>query len=320
MARALARGKLAAVITAPVSVAGQRTEPEALRRASREVDHSIDFVVQYPQGDPVAGHAYELLDPGGQRTTGKLGAEGTIHKDHAARGTWIVTLKEIERAAWTPPRARAGKPVKLTAQTSGFPDGARVRVRLFREHAESDDEAIEEIEAVVNADRVELDYAFDDSAGDRRGWEGSVSIVAELALEGGRFWTKTVTALKVELKTFDRGEWLPEIAHDGDRAEFVLQTFGIDDGASIDAELWVFVPEGEDRKLVDLPSATVAGGVAEWSIPCKFPADWAHPDAQKSYRDGSLQRPGEYYVVAKLASPVERKLRSRFLPLHWTAR
>jgi hypothetical protein len=162
----------------------------------------------------------------------------------------------------------------------------------------------------VQADRLQVDYQFDDS-GARANWTGEVLLLAEVALDGA-VWAKTAP-LTVALKTLAAARWSPATADDGARVELVVGASGYPDGAALTAELWGCTHDGGSRKLGDLPKASVSGERTRWTLACKRMAD---PSAQR-WQDGTLCAAGEYYVVVRGASP-PRVLRTPHLVVCWS--
>jgi hypothetical protein len=315
--RELQRGDLCAYRLDPPPPALRRgREPEATRRdTSRQ--HDIHFVFQYSNGDAAEGHAYELIDPANRRERGQLGPDASIHKTNVEQGRWIAVLKEVEAVTWSAPHARPGQRVRVVARTCGFSDGTAARVRVFLEHRERDAQAIDQLSGFVQSDRVDLEYQFDARSDARRSSGNPVALVAEVAVEGGAFWAKTNRALQVAIPSLERADWRPRVIYDGDDAELVLSAVGFDDGTSVGATLWRYGPEHDDDKLAELPPAEVAHGTASWHVPCRLVRGLGTGEQAPAFRDGALQRPGEYYAVLSTRSPA-RDLRSRFLTVEWS--
>lgn len=294
----------------PVNATSGNPSQTHSTQSDDEQTHTVDFTVVYPDGTPADGLGYALVGPGGERSTGRLGADGKVHKDGARDSVWTLELQAVDEASWSTPRVRAGEPVRIIARTSGCPDGAPVRVRVFRQGAESDDEVLEERSASVQSDRLQVDYQFDDS-GARASWTGEVLLLAEVAIDGA-VWAKT-PPLTVALKTLAAARWIPATADDGANVELVVGASGYPDGATLTAELWACTYDGGNRKLGDLPKANVSGERTRWTLACTRAAD---PDAHP-WQDGTLCAAGEYYVVVRGASP-SRVLRTPRLVVSWS--
>src|SRR5262249_14593938 len=159
------------------------------------------------------------------------GADATIHKAHARPGTYVVTLKEIDAAAWEAREAQAGEAVGLGALVWGFADGTPARVRIFREHEEADGEVIETLDAKVENNRIHLEHTFDETHV-RSAWEQSVALVAELSVESGKYWAKTVRPLQITLKAV-HASWTNQLVYGPDVAELVVRAHGYKDGTKV---------------------------------------------------------------------------------------
>ena len=299
--------RLRVLAAAPIAADAPITPSQMKAALAAEATHKLDFVFEYLDGKPVSGLAYTLIDPDQQRIEGKLGNDGRIHKDDVEVGVWTVELKAVELVQWEKRRIRCNDEVKLYATTSGIAPGASARVRVFREHREAEDEALDEVQTTLAGTSLEYAWKYDWKKDDeRRAEQGVISLVAEVALEDGKLWAKSAWPLQVELRTLVSVTWSRDQVADGEDAELEIRTLGIPDGEELRVELWSHDRIGEDRKLADLPPAKVEAGRARARIPYRQAPGDERPDE----RDGSIHRRGEYYIRVRTQGEARRDARS----------
>lgn len=280
-------------------------EPERAPVASAaRVKHWIEYVFEYPDGEPVANLPFVLIDPELNETRGRLPSNGRIRREPARVGRWEVVLRDVVSAWWGRARARVGEEVKLRADFSGCPDGTAVKVRIFRELAEQDRDCLEELSATVEGGALELSYHWDDSAPqERREQTGKLRLVAEVSIDGGALWAKTERALEVQLKTIRSVTWYPRSAAPGDVVRLRVETSGFSEGTPVEVELFEHDWRSEPTSLGALSPEPMRGGIAELEL------EWE--GAPEDHTGGGTG----LFFVAKVKEGLEREARSDLLPL-----
>ena len=303
-ARALARGMLCAVHTAPLTgrLVGAPEPIEVAAQASKK--HWIEFSVEYPSGDPVSGLDYVLVAPSSTRQAAKLPGSGRIRKDGIEQGTWTLELKDVENAQWRTTTASPGDRVALTANVSGYADGTPARVRLFEELREKAEQALVTLDAKVLQNKVQLDYVVDDTIDALKGRQGAIALIAEVSIGDG--WAKTVVPLDVSLKSIERIAWQTMTAAAGDEAALQIWTTGFADDAEVEIELFERTYGAAPESLGALEATALHDGVWE----ARFEWDGAPED----------HGPGGHALFAKVrvaAGGIERTAQSGDLSLAW---
>ena len=272
--------------------------------------HALDFVFEFADGTPAGGFDYVLVKPDGKREPGKLPSGGTIHRDNVAPGAYTVLLKEVEDVSWDVGKTIPGEEVNIVARVSGFADGASVKVRIFRAYQESDDKVLDTLSGSVQGDKVTVAYKFDDSPKERAAWQGEVELVAEVSLEGGAHWAKTLSPLAITMCSIDRAAWLNRNLEDGDDAELIVDTSGYEDGTKVKAELYWSDAEGDDEKLADLDPVPLAAGSASFKLGCKL------DDTAERFASGTIGASGELYAIVSMDHDAKRTRRTPRLIVH----
>jgi hypothetical protein len=284
-------------------------EDEAPAREEPMERHDLRFAFEYPDRSPAGAWAYRFTDLDGNRSTGELPENGMIEESNVREGVYQVELKEVSSVHWLERAVDCGAEVALVAHVSGFDDGAAAKVRIFRQFAELDAQVVDTLDASVADGRVEHTFRFDYAASARRAsQQGQLRFVAEVSLEDGRVWCKTLEPLKVQLKTLREVRWAERVVAPGTDAEIVVRTLGYPDGVEVALHLFVQDPLEGARELTVL-SATLAGGEARARLlfaPSTEPSD---PELEGD----RIQRAGEYFVRALIEDDVKREARSDVL-------
>lgn len=263
----------------------------------------IEFDVVYKDGKPVSGLDYILEDPDGIQEGGVLPSNGKIRRDGIPDGTYTLILRDIESVAWAPGRIRCDEPAKVRANVSGYTYGTKAKVKIYRELKETAADVLDTLDGRVLDDRIEVQWQYKYTASDERKNEtGIAHFIAEVELEGGKRWAKTVVPLEVELKSIREVSWSEPKVEAGGAVTLNIATLGYADGTAVKLELWKVDQWGQFNKTMDLAPAKLAGGQA--SVTC-------------GYAGGkgaiSIPNPGEYFVVARIEDNVKRRARSELL-------
>lgn len=271
----------------------------------------VEFVFEYPDGTKVSGLRYVLIDPSERETPGTLADSGTITRRGVAPGEYTVVLEDVEHAVWRAKRARADEDLVVVARTSGYPDGTAATVKLYRERTESAGDEIATVDAVVTADVVEATFRWDDvETRDEDTRAGVVSLVAEVCVDDGRAWAKTMHPLRLELPTLRRVAWSTERADAGETIDLLVDAPGHPDGTPVALKLWALDVTAGDREVGRLPSATVHGGAATACV--TYAAD-----GTATATGATIGTSGEYYVVATIEGSEDAPVRSGLLWCAW---
>lgn len=271
----------------------------------------VEFVFEYPDGTKVSGLRYVLIDPSDRETPGTLADSGTITRRGVAPGEYAVVLEEVEHAVWRTKRARADEDLVVVARTSGYPDGTAATVKLYRERIESAGDEIATVDAVVTADVVEATFRWDEvETRDEDTRAGVVSLVAEVSVDDGRAWAKTMHPLRLELPTLRRVEWSAERADAGETIDLLVHAPGYPDGTPVALKLWAVDVIAGDREVGRLPAATVHGGAATARV--TYAADGA-----TATTGATIGASGEYYVVATIEGSEDAPVPSGLLWCAW---
>lgn len=254
----------------------------------------VAFVVEYPDKTLASGLDYVLEDPEGNQTAGTLGGDGTVERKNIDEGNYKLLLKEVESAGWTRLKARCDEAVKLVAKTSGYGYGAKAKVNIYREFRETSDAVIASLDAKVEDDRIQVDWKYDyASSAERKAETGRARFIAEVQLDSGKRWAKTLKALELELKSIESVKWGAQRLEAKGSTQLDIETLGYADGAEVKLELWRFQWGAEPKKAGDLKPARLSGGKASAQV--------------------AVAEPGEYFVVAAIDDDVKRSARSGLL-------
>ena len=291
------------VVLPPIDEAEQEED----ERSTADEDTFVEFRFEYPDGTAAGGLDYVLVDPQRKETQGTLGSNGTLTKRGIPPGGYSVILKDVEAAFFASERRQCDDTLELTARTSGFPDGTAAKVKLYRELRESSADALLEVDAEVNGDRIvaslEYDYASDE---ERAAETGAVRVLAEVSVENGKYWTKT-SPVELALKTLRSVTWSAERVEAGNPLEVRVETSGYGEGASATLEIWRLDWLGGHTKVADVGPIDV---VANRAI-----ARGAY--ASSDGADFVLDEPGEYYALAKIEDNVTRSARTGLVWCAW---
>jgi hypothetical protein len=271
--------------------------------------HDLRFEVQYPDGSPASGWDYRLTEPTQAITDDAIPEDGVIEKLGVPVGTYQLELKEVSSVAWRAREGRSGEPIELVARVSGFDDGAAAKVRIFREHQELDRQVVDTLDATVAGGEVVCAYTFDPAKNERRAAQtGRVRLIAEVALEHGVYWAKTLEPLVVQLKTLTSVRWSARRVRAGLSVEVIVAALGYQDGAAVTLELSVNDPIEGPTKIAVL-SATLEAGEACYPILFALSLDREAP----IFEADRIQQEGEYFVRAVIDDDVHREGRSGVL-------
>jgi hypothetical protein len=283
-----------------------KSEPGAPPAAStapppRKQKTWVEFLFQYPDRTPVSGLDYILEDTEGVQESGTLGANGLISRKDIPEGTYTVILKDIVQLAWDPAKVLCDDKVKIVATTAGFPYGTAAKIRIFREFREEDKDVIQTLQAKVQNDRIEAEWKYDYTTPEARKAETGVArFIAEVQLEGGKYWMKTPAALEMELKSIERLAWAQPKVEEGQATNVEVETLGFADGTQVKIELWHFGLGGDNKKVTEFPAAQISGGKAK--LRCGF--------GKGASGDTVISDPGEYFLVANIEGKAPRTARS----------
>lgn len=298
---ALARGEIAAfAVEERLSGGAVEKPPEAPRAQPAEEKHFVEFELTYPDGSPVSGLGYELVWPDGKREPGTLGGDGLVTREDVPPGGYVLVIPEVDVVRWDRARARAGDEVTVRASVSGFAEGAAAKILVYREHREQPGDEIAKLSAAVKGDAVEATFAFADHAGEERmREEGTIPLIAEVSLEGGKHWGKTTSALAVEMPAITAARWSTTYAEDGDQIAAAVTVAGVEDGTKARLDVYRFHDKGGADDKVKTLDAEVAGGRIEGAF---------------TYGEGAdLPREGEYYFQVRVEGGAPREARSGLL-------
>lgn len=271
--------------------------------------HDLNFTFQYCDGTPAAGLAYRFFDLDENCTEDQLGDDAVIDKHNVPEGTYRVELKEVLAVRWAERKVDCGAEVALVAFVSGFDDGTAAKVRIFREHQERDDEVVDTFDATVSEGRVECSFAYDHTKNEvRAAQQGILRLVAEVSLEEGAHWSKTVEPLAVQLKTMQKVAWTSRRVHPAFDAELTVSTAGYPDGTEVSFELFAHHLVAGPTSLTTV-TAPLAGGLATTHFAFMPSEDPAAAD----FESGRIQHGGEYHVLVTIEGDVERTTRSPVL-------
>ena len=284
-----------------VALSGASVKAEVKEQKAPEPEKAwVEFAFEYPDGTPVKGLDYALLHPGGTTEEGTLGDDGMISKEDVASGGYTVILKEIEHVAWSSRRVRCGDEATLVARIAGYPTGTSAKIKIYREHRETDADVIATLSATIADGAIEARFTYDNTTSEeRKSEEGLAAFIAEVSLEGGKRWAKTRAPLLVDLPTLSVPRWSSAYAEAGDEVELEADISGVPDGTPVKLAIWEHDWDGDDRKVTDLPDGVVAGN--KLAVAC-------------TYDEGeALPRQGEYFAVVTLDAGVKREARSALL-------
>lgn len=286
----------------------EAAEPER-EAVVHEEKHDLNFTFVYPDGSPAGGWAYRLTDPSGAKENDELGDDGLIEKRDVPRGTYQVELKEVEVVEWLELEAVPDTPTQLVARVIGFDDGAAAKVRIFRQYQETDEQVIQEIDAVVEGSTVRCEFLYDETADDaRKAEQGIAKFVAEVSLEDGEVWGKCGDlVLEMQLKTLQSVRWQRRTVRPGEDAVIVVRALGYSPGAEAQIELWYVDTDDGPTKVADL-TAPIVNGVAEKAIRFEPGGEGA-----PAFESDTIKRSGELYAVVVIDVDVRRQGRSGIL-------
>jgi hypothetical protein len=249
----------------------------------------LEFDVVYPDGSPVQGLKYVLMDPAGTPTKGVLPATGVVSKT-APEGTYSLAIVDIDVLVWSSPAVRAKKDVTLSARVSGIDEGAVGKVQIFRLYDEDPKNAIATLQATVKDKKAEATWQYVPKSDAE---SGTASFVAELSFDGGKVWKKTAQ-LDVELPQVASVTWsAPEVSPEGD-VELVVTAPGFDDGADVKVTLMRLRQAG-DETVGDLDPMKLTARVARAQLHCgdaKLPAKSGDVYAKVSVKKDGVERTG----------------------------
>lgn len=299
------------VVALPAPSLGPRTgdpeedeEPPPREEATER--HDLCFAFEYPDGSAAAGWSYRFTDLDEQRSDGELPDDGLIRESNVREGVYQVELREVLSVHWLERAVDAGAEVGLVAHVSGFDDGAQALVRIFRQFAERDDQVVDTLDASVAGGKVEHTFRFDYAASERRAAvSGKLRFVAEVSLEDGTVWGKTLEPLAVQLKTLRRVRWTQSVVRPGCDAEIEVRAAGYADGTEVALHLFAADPVAGPRELTVL-SASLVGGVARARLLFAPSTSRSDPELEAD----RLQRAGEYFVRAVIEDDVRREAQS----------
>jgi hypothetical protein len=309
-ARALERGSLRMFRERTASMRAIETEkPEETTNAVEVETHDLNFTFQYTDGSPAGGIAYRFFDLDEQTTEATLGDDGLIDKHGVPAGTYRVELKEIVSVVWAEKKVQCGTEVALSALVSGYADGTAAKVRIFREFQEKDDEVVDEIDATVSGDRIECVYDYDYAKNDRRaGQQGTVRLTAEISLDDGAVWCKTIDALEIQLKTLRAVRWNAKRVHPAFDAEVIANAIGYPDGSEATIELWANHPIDGPTSLTSV-TAPIVDRVARAQFSFLPSSDPSVP----TFESGRIQHAGELFATIAIEDDVTRTARTDLL-------
>jgi hypothetical protein len=260
----------------------------------------VEFVFQYPDGSAVKDLDYVLTKPDHSTEPGKLPGSGKVTKRPTPAGTYSLALKEVDTAYWEQQRRNCDDELKVIARTSGYPDGTAAQVKLYRELTESEGDELDTVDAEITADRIEATFTFDYSGDDLKDQTGTIALIAEVSVDGGKSWAKTQRPLELALKNIQHVRWSRLRAEHGDVVELRVETAGYPpSGTNVSIELWKLDWVEGDTKVTDIGPLPLTGRNAVARI--AYGASGA---------DATIDDCGEYYAIAKIEDSVTRTNRS----------
>lgn len=263
--------------------------PEEIPLGPADDPEDLEFDVVYPDGSPVQGLAYVLLDPGGSPSKGKLPADGVVAKKRAD-GTYTLSIVDVDVVVWSRPAVRVKQEVKLSARVSGIDDGTQGKVQIFRLYEEAPESAVATLSMTVQDGKAETTWKYV-PASDAE--QGTASFVAELSFEGGKVWRKS-PPLDVELPQVASVTWSARAVEPGDAVELAVSAPGFDDGAGVEVTLMRLGPSGEET-VGKLAPAKLAAKGARIPLTCgdaTLPARWGDVYAKVTVKKDGIERAG----------------------------
>jgi uncharacterized Zn-binding protein involved in type VI secretion len=123
--------------------------------------HWIRYRFVDSAGRPLARVAYQLEDPNGEISNGRLAENGLVSGGGwESAGTCTVQLFTVSRARWSADEAHAGERLTLTADTTGFADGTAARVIIYECDLNRPERAIAAIVGEVSGNKVEVQWSY----------------------------------------------------------------------------------------------------------------------------------------------------------------
>ena len=126
--------------------------------AQVEEGHYLDVTFTDKGGFPIGGIGYEVKDPDGNLTKGTVA--GKLRKGGLKKGNCDITLQAVYSAKWSKDSAKVGDKVKLTAKTSGYPNGEKAVFEIFVRDSNYADQLLQTLDAKVDNDALEVEWEF----------------------------------------------------------------------------------------------------------------------------------------------------------------
>jgi len=127
-----------------------------------EGPHWLDIQFVDSAGNPVTEVRYELTHVDGHKESGFLTGDGAIRRGGLPdAGNYTVKLFSVYNAKWSTDSARVGDVVKLSAETEGYEDGTKARLRIWERDLGSADDFVTEIETSVQGNKVEAEWEYE---------------------------------------------------------------------------------------------------------------------------------------------------------------
>lgn len=232
--------------------------------------HFVEFRVVDPQGRAIGGLPYVLHEPSGARSPGTLAPDGRVRRDDVDRGVHGLELEDVESVTWGVERVACDAEIPLYARVSGCDDGTMVRIRIFREAAETDADVVDTLEAEVVEGGVATTWRYRYADDDTRAAEvGEASFVAEVSVPGGRAWGKTTIPVTLVLKAITTVDWDRDKAPPGATVELHADTTGFSEGTAAMITVYAVGPQGDGRPIASLSDLATTGGrvATTWTVP-----------------------------------------------------
>ncbi len=264
----------------------------------------VEFLFTYPDNKPVGGLDYVLEDPDGVQESGTLGDDGKIRRDGIPEGNWTAIIRDVESAVWTTPKIKCDDAATVHAKVSGYVYGTPAKVNIYRELKETKKDIIKSLSGRIENDTVDFEWTYDyASTEERKAETGIARFIAEVEVEGGKHWAKTLRPLEVELKSIKKVAWSATKVMSGGSVTLLIETAGYPDGTEAKLELWSVDGFGEIKKEADLDPVEISEGKA--SVPCRYGAS--------ATGDIAIRKAGEYFVGVRIEDQVKRSARSELL-------
>ena len=125
------------------------------KESTTRIEHWVAFKFVDKAGLPVSGVPYEFTDAAGQVSQGVLRLDGTVRRDAMpSAGQCKVVLMSVQEAVWSKTTEKVGEPVDMEARTTGFNDGTKAVIQVFKRDITGPDVIVTEVETQVKGEAV----------------------------------------------------------------------------------------------------------------------------------------------------------------------